>query len=63
VYIGRCDEAPKCDPQEIQAWRWVSPETLQRELAGGEAERFTPWFRLEWERIWRDHRADILALT
>jgi isopentenyl-diphosphate delta-isomerase len=63
VYIGRCDEDPKCDPEEIQAWRWVSPEALQQELAADEAERFTPWFRMEWDRIWRDHRADILALT
>jgi isopentenyl-diphosphate Delta-isomerase len=61
VYIGRTDEEPKCDPDEIQAWRWVSPESLQQELAG-DTHRFTPWFRLEWERIWRDHRADLLAL-
>jgi isopentenyl-diphosphate delta-isomerase len=62
VYIGRSDEPPQCDPDEIQAWRWVSPDGLQDELAGPESERFTPWFRLEWERIWRDHRADLLAL-
>ena len=26
------------------------------------AARFTPWFRLEWERLWREHRAELLAL-
>jgi isopentenyl-diphosphate Delta-isomerase len=62
VYIGRSDEAPRCAPGEIQAWRWVTPEALQEELAGPQAERFTPWFKLEWERIWRDHRAEVLAL-
>jgi isopentenyl-diphosphate Delta-isomerase len=62
VFIGRSDEPLRCDPQEIQAWRWVAPEALQEELAGPAPDRFTPWFRLEWERLWRDHRADVLAL-
>jgi isopentenyl-diphosphate delta-isomerase len=62
VYIGRADEALRCDPGEIQAWRWVSAEALQDELTGAAAQKFTPWFRLEWERIWRDHRADLTAL-
>lgn len=61
VYIGRCNEPIVSDPAEIRAWRWISCEALQSELAGG-GEKFTPWFRLEWERIWRDHRADLLAL-
>jgi isopentenyl-diphosphate Delta-isomerase len=62
VYIGRSTEAVRSDPQEIHAWRWVSPEALQAELAQTGVERFTPWFRMEWERIWRDHRADLQAL-
>jgi len=61
VYIGRCNGPIVSDPAEIRAWRWISCEALQAELAGGD-EKFTPWFRLEWERIWRDHRADLLAL-
>jgi isopentenyl-diphosphate delta-isomerase len=52
----------RSDPDEIQAWRWVSPEALHEELASSGVERFTPWFRLEWERIWRDHRAELLGL-
>jgi hypothetical protein len=40
----------------------VHPEALQAELTGAGAERFTPWFKLEWARIWRDHRAAVLAL-
>jgi hypothetical protein len=27
-----------------------------------EIKKFTPWFRLEWARIWRDHRGAVLAL-
>jgi isopentenyl-diphosphate delta-isomerase len=61
VFIGRCTEPPEVNRNEIQAWRWIAPEALQAELAGG-AEKFTPWFKLEWARIWRDHRAALLAL-
>ena len=58
VYIGRCNGPIRIDRDEIRAWRWISPEALQSELAG-RRRKFTPWFRLEWERIWRDHRAEL----
>lgn len=64
VYAGRCGEPVSCNPHEIQAWRWISPEALQHELTdNGGVERFTPWFRLEWARVWRDHRADLATLA
>jgi isopentenyl-diphosphate Delta-isomerase len=62
VFIGRCSQRPRIDRAEILAWRWISPEELQAEMAGPEAGRFTPWFRLEWERTWHEHRAAVLAL-
>ena len=62
VFIGRCHGQVRISPAEIAAWRWVSTATLQAEMSGPGAARFTPWFRLEWERVWRDHRADVLAL-
>jgi len=39
----------------------IDPEALQAELSTA-ADRFTPWFKLEWARIWQDHRAAVLAL-
>jgi isopentenyl-diphosphate delta-isomerase len=62
VFIGRCTDPIRINPAEILASRWISPEALQAELAGSGASRFTPWFVLEWERIWRDHRAALLGL-
>jgi isopentenyl-diphosphate delta-isomerase len=62
VFIGRCAGRIRADRNEIRGWRWVSPEALQAEMAGEGAVRFTPWFMLEWERVWRDHRAAVLAL-
>jgi isopentenyl-diphosphate Delta-isomerase len=62
VYIGRCMTRLKINREEIVDWRWVSPETLEAEMAGADAGKFTPWFRLEWERTWREHRAAVLTL-
>ena len=62
VFIGRSRGQVRVNPDEIQAWRWVSPAALEAEMTGVKAARFTPWFRLEWERVWRDHRAAVLAL-
>jgi isopentenyl-diphosphate delta-isomerase len=62
VYIGRSNGPVTSDPDEIHAWRWISPEALQAELAAPGSEKFTPWFKMEWDRIWREHRADLLAL-
>ena len=61
VFIGRSSDPVRADPAEILAWRWIDPEALQAELAV-DANKFTPWFKLEWARIWQDHRAAVLAL-
>ena len=68
VFYGRCTDSVKVDGDEILAWRWVSPEALQAEMAAGgagnaaNAGNFTPWFKIEWDRVWRDHRAQVLGL-
>jgi isopentenyl-diphosphate delta-isomerase len=62
VFIGRCSDPVAVNREEISAWRWVGREALDAELASPGAGRFTPWFALEWPRIWRDHRAEVLAL-
>jgi len=62
VFIGRASEQLTINRNEIRAWRWIAPEALQAEMSGSGTGNFTPWFILEWERIWRDHRAAVLAL-
>jgi isopentenyl-diphosphate Delta-isomerase len=61
VFIGRSTAPVRINQDEILAWRWVSPEALTREMAAG-AGNFTPWFKIEWDRVWQDHRAQILDL-
>lgn len=62
VFIGRSSGRVSIDENEISDWRWVSPERLTEEMGGEGAARFTPWFAMEWERIWRDHRPALHAL-
>ncbi len=62
VFIGRSTDPVRADRNEVLDWRWVEPEALLADMAGGEAERFTPWFKMEWKRVWREHRAALLAL-
>jgi isopentenyl-diphosphate delta-isomerase len=57
VYAGRSDAPPRVNPNEISAVRFIAPEALTREMAEA-PERFTPWFKMEWQRICRDHLGD-----
>jgi isopentenyl-diphosphate delta-isomerase len=61
VYIGRIQSQVRADPHEIAGLRWVSPEQVQAEIALHRPGHFTPWFIMEWERIWNDHRPAVLA--
>ncbi len=56
VYAGRTDAEPVINTTEIRDWQWIDPAELDRQLIQ-QSDRFTPWFRLEWERIVRDFPA------
>ena len=62
VFIGRSRDPIRANSHEILDWRWISPQALQREIAADGARTFTPWFMLEWSRIWRDHRQALLVI-
>ena len=62
VFVGKCSGPIRVNSDEINACRWISPESLQQEMAGNGGRTFTPWFKLEWARIWRDHRQAVLVI-
>jgi isopentenyl-diphosphate Delta-isomerase len=62
VFIGRANGRVRVNPGEIHAWRWISTAELEAEMDGPMAARFTPWFRIEWQRVWCEHRPALLAL-
>lgn len=60
VLFGYSDEPVRPNPDEVADWRYVSPAKLTEEIST-QAERFTPWFKLEWQRINSDFLEDILS--
>ena len=64
VFIGRCTEPPagsiatRSSPGAGSARR-----RYRRRWPGRTRGSSRPWFRLEWERIWREHRTAVLALN
>jgi isopentenyl-diphosphate Delta-isomerase len=63
VFIGRCNTPPKINSAEIADWCWIGPEALQAEISDPTNRSFTPWFLLEWGRIWHGFRSEVLSLT
>lgn len=58
VYLGRSSDEIKPNRHEIAATRSLSVGELQSEL-DAHPGKFTPWFKLEWERL-RDDHTDVL---
>jgi len=55
VYAGRTVEQPVINTTEIAGWRWIGPDALDVELSQA-PQRFTPWFKLEWQALRGAHR-------
>lgn len=54
VYLGRVPEGMQANSEEIAAVRFVGAGNLDAELAE-QPDHFTPWFKLEWQALQRDH--------
>ena len=50
VLTAHCDQTLRINRSEISATRWVATDQLSR-LLETEADRFTPWIKLEWNRL------------
>lgn len=58
VFIGTFDGAPRINTTEIAAWRWIAQDELDRALDDA-GDQFTPWFKLEWQRLKQDYAIEI----
>ncbi len=59
VFAGRHQGQVTAHPEEIAAWRYVTPERLTAEIAA-EPQQFTPWLMMEWAQIRHDNLLDLL---
>lgn len=61
VYIGKANGTVRVNWNEIAEWKYVDPDKLNKDIVV-QPHSYTPWFKMEWERIHRDHRIDIESL-
>ncbi len=60
VYVGRLSRPVAADADEIAELRFVSAEEVDDALAH-EGESYTPWFRIGWQRLRREHWEEVEA--
>jgi isopentenyl-diphosphate Delta-isomerase len=56
VYVGQTAAPVFANDTEVAAWRFISPTALDAEIQA-HPERFTPWLKLEWQRLRQDFDA------
>lgn len=61
VYVARWDAPIEFNATEVAACCFLSPATLDRELAE-HPERYTPWLKLEWPRLRNEFWSRVEAL-
>lgn len=52
VFIGEYEGGVYPNQEEVAAWRWIGTGELAREIKAGR-EKYTPWFRLILDRLFR----------
>lgn len=62
VYIGRSDQPVRANPKELADWRYAELDEVRGELESN-PDVFTPWFKLEWDRLMTDYRHEIDRLV
>ena len=60
VYVGHTDAQASVNSREIAATRYADPTVLDAELADPNTS-YTPWLRLEWPRLRREHPSALTA--
>lgn len=50
VFIGRYDENPILNPEEASDFKWISVDTLRKDI-GADPNRYTYWSRLTLEKL------------
>lgn len=62
VYLGRLEQPAIANDKEIAALRYLRPAALAEEIAA-DADRFTPWFKMEWDHLNEEFADQLEAYT
>ncbi len=55
VIFGNYDHAPKPNPEEVQAWKWIGLDELKGDIAKN-PDSYTPWLRIVMDDIIKHYR-------
>ena len=58
VLIGKSNSHISPNKNEIDEWKYTDIEKLEENMSIN-PDKYTPWFKLEWERIKKDHWQEI----
>lgn len=61
VYIGKTTKPVSANRNEIEEWKFTGIDELEQELAQ-HPEDFTPWFKMEWERLRKEYWEEVERL-
>jgi isopentenyl-diphosphate delta-isomerase len=62
VHLGRIEQEATANDAEIAALRYVDAKTLQAEIESN-PDDFTPWFKMEWQRLNEEFPARLANYT
>lgn len=51
ILIGQFNDEPKINPDEVEAWKWMSLEAVKSDLEQY-PERYTAWFQIIFDRFY-----------
>ena len=60
VYFAQYSGDVNVNRTEVQDWHWIAPQALDTALEN-EPNAYTPWFKLEWQRIRQEFSHAILT--
>lgn len=52
VMIGNFNREPKINPEEVEAWKWMSPELVKKDITNNPKE-YTVWFKIIFEKFYQ----------
>ncbi|HDL18638.1 MAG TPA: isopentenyl-diphosphate Delta-isomerase [Bacteroidetes bacterium] len=58
VFVGKSNDRAIVNNNEIVEWKFIDIPELEKEFES-HPENYTPWFKMEWEKIRSDHLQEI----
>jgi isopentenyl-diphosphate delta-isomerase len=58
IFIGSSNAEPAINRNEIMEWKYIPIHTISTEIEQN-PDIYSPWFKMEWERISNDFFEDI----